>query len=67
MAEDHDSFMVDIWASARVNSASLEHGVSRYLNDVLWGEIGQNECLKRSKLGGEKKNNTQQPKDRNKI
>lgn len=60
----HDSLMVEIHGRTRVSSASLETILFRYLNDVLWREMTQSGCLKRSKPGGEKKH---QSKGRKKI
>ena len=59
----HDGFMVDIHARTRVSSASLENSLSRHLNDVLRGEIGQCGCLKGIKIGRKKKNKSNNLKE----
>lgn len=49
--------MVDMHARARVSSASLENILSRYLNDILRGEMGQSACLRVARWGKKKESN----------
>jgi hypothetical protein len=52
LTEYHDSFMIDIYARTRKSFTSGEDVLSRYLNELPGGEIGQSRCLQGAKWSG---------------